>query len=141
MFLLVEPINCLGTGSVYCIHHPYASTTYKNNDAIRIHILQSDIITAHFEISIVTDSRISGKATPDATVDVSPGNNATVFLFKEIRYEIYVTRILLEQKPRYSVYFKCLLLLREEENNVVKHARWISTGEHVTGRILCTQSR
>src|SRR5215468_5369536 len=76
------------TGMEYHVDKPYASSTFKNNDQIRIPVSQQDIITAPFESTLHITGTVSGKKDNNANACVSLVNNAMAYLFDEIRYEI-----------------------------------------------------
>lgn len=68
-------------------HKPYASTTYNNNDEIRIPIQHQDVITDPSNSYLY----IEGKFTKNDGAAVQTSyltRNAIAFLFQEIRYEL-----------------------------------------------------
>lgn len=76
------------TGIQYHSYNPY-TTSYNNNDEIRIAIQQQDIYTLPHESFIYIEGTVT-KATNAAENAVMPSfiNNRAAFLFDEIRYEL-----------------------------------------------------
>lgn len=112
----------------YHTHLPYASTTFKNNDEIRIPIAQQDLITAPFESFIVIHGKVEAKKADGTAQDVSFVNNAMAFLFEEIRYEIFGKEIDRNKNVGITSTLKNILSVREEEKNVLKNACWLGPG-------------
>jgi len=118
----------LVTAYEYHTHQPYASTSYNNNDEIRIPILQQDIITAPFDSSIVITGKVEAKKADDVAQDVSFINNAIAFLFEEVRYEINGKEIDRTRNVGITTTLKQLCSIREEETKVLKNACWFGPG-------------
>src|SRR5436190_14874524 len=116
------------TGMEYHAHKPYASSTYKNNDEIRIPVSQQDIITAPFESTLHIKGTVSGKKTDGSAADVSLVNNAMSFLFDELRYEIGGVQLDRTKNVGITTTIKnCLSIQKAEENNL-KNACWLGVG-------------
>lgn len=75
------------TNAEYHTHQPYASTTFNNNDEIRIPIQQQDMYTLPSRSYIYIEGKLttSGGAPNQSATFV---NNAISFLFSELRYEL-----------------------------------------------------
>lgn len=116
------------TGCEYHSHKPYASSTFKNNDEIRIAISQQDIITAPFESTLHITGKITAKKNADAITDIYLVNNAIAFLFEDIRYEI--CGIVVDRTKNVGIIttLKNLLSLRQNETNMMKNACWYGVG-------------
>jgi hypothetical protein len=71
----------------YHTHTPYASTTYNNNDEIRIPVHQSDIFTYPAESFLYIEGTLLEKVDK-VNADYKLVNNVVAFLFEEARYEI-----------------------------------------------------
>lgn len=119
------------TGCEYHTHKPYASTTFKNNDEIRIPISQQDIITAPFDSTLHISGTISGKKTGGADADVSLVNNAICFLFEDIRFEVGGIVVDRTKNVGITSTIKNLLSVREAESKILKNACWLGPGNTV----------
>jgi hypothetical protein len=118
------------SGMEYHTHQPYASTTYNNNDEIRIPILQQDIITAPFESTIIVHGEVTGKKADGTALEVSLINNAVAFMFEEIRYELCGKEIDRTKNVGITTTLKNILSSREEEKNVLKNSGWVGPGNN-----------
>lgn len=117
------------TGWEYHSHKPYASSTFNNNDEIRIPISQQDIITAPFESFLHINGTVSGKkadGTTEATVALV--NNAIAYLFSDIRYELSGIEIDRTKNVGITSSLKNILSIREEDKNNLKNACWFGPG-------------
>lgn len=120
------------TGMEYHTHLPYASATFKNNDEIRIPLLQQDIITAPYESYIIIHGKVSGKKADGVTdLEVKLINNAMAYLFEEIRYEISGKEIDRTRNVGITTTLKHLISVREDEKNTLKNACWLGPGNSV----------
>lgn len=68
-------------------HKPYASTTYNNNDEIRIPIHHQDVITDPSNSYLYIEAKFT-KSDGGAVQTSYLTRNAIAFLFQEIRYEL-----------------------------------------------------
>lgn len=114
----------------YHTHLPYASTTYNNNDEIRIPIHQQDVYTLPCKSFL----HIEGKLTKKAHADVKPigvkfSNNAGAFLFEEIRYEINGIEVNRVQKLGIASTMKNILSVRANESNILENAGWMFSND------------
>lgn len=116
------------TGMEYHSHRPYASTTYNNNDEVRIPISQQDIITAPFESTLHVTGTVSGKKGATSVV-VKLVNNAIAFLFDDIRYEIGGIEIDRTKNVGITSTLKSILSIRDEEKHNLENACWFGPGE------------
>ena len=120
------------TGMEYHAHKPYASSTYRNNDEIRIPVSQQDIITAPFESTLHIKGNLSGKKANAAVADVSLVNNAMAYLFDEIRYEIGGVQLDRTKNVGITTTIKnCMSIQKAEEDNL-KNACWLGVGNTET---------
>lgn len=117
------------TGLEFHSHRPYASSTYNNNDEIRIPISQQDIITAPYESTLHITGTVSGKKAGGAATDVSLVNNAIAHLFDDIRYEIGGIEVDRTRNVGITSTLKNLLSVRDGEESVLKNACWLGAGK------------
>ncbi len=115
------------TGMEFHAHRPYASTTFGNNDEVRIPISQQDIITAPFESTLHVSGTVSGKKGGNA-VAVKLVNNAIAFLFDDIRYEIGGMEIDRTKNVGITSTLKNILSIRDEEKHNLENACWFGPG-------------
>lgn len=116
------------TGMEFHAHKPYASSTYKNNDEIRIPIAQQDIITAPFESTLHISGTLSGKKAQSST-DVSLINNAMAYLFDDIRYEIGGVEIDRSKNVGITSTIKNLLSIQKGEMEFYRNSCWFGPGK------------
>lgn len=76
------------TGIEFHNHKPYASSTFKVNDEIRIPLFQPDVITAPYESFLHVTGKVSGEKADKSAAVVALVNNAIAHLFTEIRLEV-----------------------------------------------------
>jgi hypothetical protein len=116
------------TGIEYHTHKPYASTTYKNNDEIRIPISQQDIITVPYESYLFIAGKCTGKKLDGTDAPVKFVNNAIAFLFDDIRYEISGIEVDKIKNLGITTTMKNLLSIQPNEVNSLKNACWLGPG-------------
>lgn len=121
--------NDVISGMEYHSHRPYASSTYNNNDEIRIPINQNDVITAPFESQIHIKGKVSGTKATGEPATVALVNNAVAFLFDDIRYEIAASEVDRTRNVGITSTLKNLLSLRKSEKNKLGNAGWLGAGE------------
>ncbi|XP_054257341.1 uncharacterized protein LOC128988496 [Macrosteles quadrilineatus] len=120
------------TSMEYHNHQPYVSCSYRNNDEVRIPILQQDILTLPFDSYVVIHGKVEATKTTGATaLDVNLVNNGIAFLFDEVRYEICGKEIDRTRNVGITTTLKNLVSIREEEKNVLQNACWFGPGETV----------
>lgn len=116
------------TNCEFHTHKPYASSTLKNNDEIRIAISQQDIITVPCESTLNISGKIKGKKATGDGVDMYLVNNAISYLFEDIRFEIAGIVVDHAKNVGITSTIKNLLSIREEEKNILKNACWFGPG-------------
>lgn len=132
MLDIESPVNYsdIITGMEYHSHKPYASSTYNNNDEIRIPISQQDIVTAPFESTLHVTGVLSGKKADNTTgASVSLVNNAIAFLFDDIRYEIGGIEIDRTKNVGITSTIKNLLSIKSGETGNLENACWFGPGK------------
>lgn len=117
------------TGIEFHTHKPYASSTFKNNDEIRIPISQQDIITAPFDSTLHIVGRVSGKKQDGTAAEVHFVNNAVAFLFDDIRYEIGGVEVDRIKNVGITTTIKNLLSVQQGELESLKNACWLGSGK------------
>lgn len=120
------------TGIEYHSYKPYVSSTFSNNDEIRIPISQQDIITAPFESYLHITGNLSAKTTADAEAKVKFVNNAIAFLFDEIRYELAGVEIDRTKYLGVTSTIKGILSTQSGEQSMLKNACWVGVGNNLS---------
>ncbi|XP_075213705.1 uncharacterized protein LOC142319916 [Lycorma delicatula] len=108
----------------YHTHLPYASSTYNNNDEIRIPIHQQDVYTLPHKSLLMVEGTLITKIGDKKAVESTFTNNTVPFLFEEIRYEINGTELCRVQKLGITTTIKNILLLRKSEENSLENFGW-----------------
>lgn len=116
------------TGMEFHSHKPYASSTFKNNDEIRIPVSQQDIITSPYDSFLYVKGTLDGKTTTGTTADVSLVNNAIAYLFDDIRYEIAGIEVDRTKNVGITSTIKNLLSVQPGEQETLKNACWLGPG-------------
>lgn len=113
------------TSYEYHSHKPYGSSSYKNNDEIKIVIHQQDLVTLPCESYLHITGKVSGKKADGSVANVSLINHFLPFLFEEIRYEISGIEIAKTRNVGTSSLIKTLLSVRPEDNNYLLNSSWL----------------
>lgn len=113
------------TGIEFHTHKPYASSTFNNNDEIRLPISQQDIITAPFDSYLHIKGKVTATKAANAEADWSFVNNAMAFLFDDIRYEISGVEVDRTKNVGITTTIKNLLSVKPHEENYLKNACWL----------------
>lgn len=106
-------------------HKPYASSTYNNNDEIRIPISQHDLITAPFESTIHISGTLTGTKADGTPATINFTNNAMAFLFENIRLEFNGVEIDRCKNVGITSTIKNILSLQFGEAKGLNHACWL----------------
>lgn len=117
------------TGVEFHTHKPYASSTFKNNDEIRIPISQQDIITAPFNSSLHVKGKVTATTANNTGADWGFVNNAIAFLFDDIRYEIGGVEVDRTRNVGITTTIKNYLSTQPNEENNLQNACWLGPGE------------
>lgn len=105
-------------------HQPYANTTFKNNDVIRIPIENEDVYTFPWDSLIYIEGKV---LKPDGTAPSTTAkfvNNGIMFLFDEIRYEIGGKTIDSVRNPGITTTMKGYLSYNKNESLRLQNAGW-----------------
>ena len=107
----------------YHTHLPYTSTTYNNNDEIRIPINQQDVFTLPCEsyLHIKLEYANAAGAHDPAHKLIS---NCAAFLFDEIRYEISGTEVDRVKNVGITSTIKNLLTIKPHNTKSLINASW-----------------
>ncbi|XP_054257317.1 uncharacterized protein LOC128982384 [Macrosteles quadrilineatus] len=122
------------TGMEFHTHKPYASSTFKNNDEIRIPISQQDIITAPFESTLLVKGTVKSTKTDRTEAPWHFVNNAVAFFFDEIRYEIAGIEVDRTKNVGITTTMKNVLSIRPHEVNMLQNACWLGPGEKLQSK-------
>lgn len=105
-------------------HQPYANSTFKNNDVIRIPIENEDVYTLPWDSVIYIEGRLLKKdGTASATAKFI--NNGVMHLFDEIRYEIGGKIIDRVRNPGIATTLKGYVSYNCNESRRLENAGWI----------------
>lgn len=75
------------------IHQPYASSTFNNNDEIRIAVQNQDSYILPCKSSLHIQGRITGTTVANNVENTTLVNNAICHMFEEMRYELNAVEI------------------------------------------------
>lgn len=110
-------------------HKPYASSTYNNNDEIRIPISQQDVITVPYESTLHITGSVVGKKAAGGVTDVNLVNNAIAHLFDDIRYEIGGVEVDRTRNVGITSTIKNTMSIFSGEEGSLKNACWLGPGK------------
>ncbi|EFN75330.1 hypothetical protein EAI_15762 [Harpegnathos saltator] len=105
-------------------YNPYANTTFRYSDGIRIPIQQQDLYILPCESYLY----VEGKVTKQVAVDgetVTLGYNCVTFMFNEIRYELDGVEI--DRNRNVGINSKNYVSLSSDKN-IMKNAAWETIG-------------
>lgn len=107
----------------YHSHLPYTTTTFNNNDEIRLPINQQDVYTLPCESYIHIKLSYTNK---DNAFDANNKliSNAIAYLFDEIRYEINGSEMDRVKNVGITTTMKNLLTIKPFEVNSLENACW-----------------
>ena len=107
----------------YHTHLPYTSTTFNNNDEIRIPINQQDVFTLPCESYLhikLEYKNVAGVYDPTHKLI----SNCAAFLFDEIRYEISGTEVDRVKNVGITTTLKNLLTIKPHNTKSLENASW-----------------
>lgn len=110
----------------YKTHTPFTSTTYGNNDEIRIAINQQDDLTYPCESYLHVKVAMENK-------NVNLSNNALAFLFEDVRYELGGVVVDRTRNVGVSSTLHNLLALTPSDENRLSNAGWCGYNKALTG--------
>lgn len=113
-------------------HQPFASSTFNNNDEIRIAVQHQDLCVLPSKSSLHVHGRLT-KAdgrTPTATTHLV--NNAICHLFEEIRYELNSIEIDRCKNVGLTTLMKNYVSQSPNKAALIENAGWISNNDNVT---------
>lgn len=112
-------------GLAYHTHLPYTSTTFNNNDEIRIPINQQDVYTLPCESYLhIKLEYTNSNGIYDQTLKLC--SNALAFLFDEIRYEISGSEVDRVKNVGITSTIKNMLTIKPYEINTLENSGWAS---------------
>lgn len=106
-------------------HQPYVSTTFGNNDEIRIPIQQQDLYVVPHESWIYVEGAFT-KGEDGALT-----NNAISYLFDELRYEINGVEVDRVKNVGITSTLKMVVSLTESEMKALENAMCTSSGDKI----------
>lgn len=105
-------------------HQPYANSTFKNNDVIRIPIENEDVYTLPWDSVIYIEGRLL-KADGTVSATAKFVNNGVLHLFDEIRYEIGGKVIDRVRNPGIATTLKSYVSYNLNESLRLQNAGWL----------------
>jgi hypothetical protein len=108
-------------------HQPYTSTSFNNNDEIRLAIQQQDAYVLPWYSSLYFEGKVTvfdeeAKVVPNA--DVRFANNGIVFLFDEVRYEMGGTLVDRTRNPGQASNMKGYPTYNRNQSVALQNAGW-----------------
>ena len=114
----------------YHTHQPYSSSTFNNNDEIRIPIQTQDLYTLPSQSFLYLEGTLL-KNDKTYSTNVNFINNGILFLFDEIRYEMGGTVIDRVRNPGITSTMKGYVSFTQLEGRTsLKNAGWNNEGEN-----------
>ena len=110
------------------VHHPYNSSTFNNNDEIRIAIQQQDACLLPSKSSVRVYGQLT-KADGNATALTNLVNNGICHLFREIRYEMNGVEIDRNKNVGITSLMKSLVSFSPSQVHLLENANWIGVEE------------
>lgn len=107
----------------YHTHQPYASTSYNNNDEIRIPIQTQDVYTLPSQSFLYIEGKLLDQ-TGKASTTLSFINCGILFLFDEIRYELGGTVVDRVRNPGVTALMKGYVSYTENESLKLNNSGW-----------------
>lgn len=139
IFNVTEPIE-FDNSIIHAELHtylPYASTSFKNSDEIRIPLQNQDVYTLPWRSKIYIEGKLTriknGQEEPSNTATLI--NNGLSFLFDEIRYELGGAVIDRARNPGITSTMKNYISYNSNESKRLMNAGWYS-GEDTVKNFL-----
>ena len=113
-------------------HQPFASSTFNNNDEIRIAVQHQDLCLLPSRSSLHVYgrlTRVDGVTPTDATQLV---NNAICHLFEEIRYELNAIEIDRCKNVGLTTLMKNYISQSPSQKSLLENAGWIDNNDRIT---------
>lgn len=108
-------------------HQPYASSSYNNNDEIRIPIEHQDVYTLPAESSLYIEGKVIVTDKDNQKIE-SPNirfvNNGIMLLFDEIRYEIAGSVVDRVRNPGIASIMKGYATYNKNQSAALQNAGW-----------------
>lgn len=122
------PFDDLITKKEFHTYLPYNSTTFNQNDEIRIPIQSQDIYPLPSESFISIEGTFKHETDPNSKL----GNNAFAYLFDEIRFELNGVEIDRVRDVGYTSTIKALASLDKAQSESLEMAGWTPFKENKT---------
>ena len=113
-------------------HQPFASSTFNNNDEIRIAVQHQDLCLLPSRSSLHVYgrlTRVDGQTPTDTTQLV---NNAVCHLFEEIRYELNAIEIDRSKNVGLTTLMKNYISQSPSQKSLLENAGWIDNDDRIT---------
>ncbi|XP_070529800.1 uncharacterized protein [Cardiocondyla obscurior] len=107
-------------------YNPYANTTFRYSDEIRIPIQQQDLYTLPCDSFLYIEGKIKIKKLDDK-LTAALGNNCVAFMFDEIRYELNGVEIDRNRNVGITSTLKNYISLTSDNAVMLQNAGWSET--------------
>jgi hypothetical protein len=115
-------------------YNPYANTTFRHSDEIRIPIQQQDLYTLPCESFLYIEGVLSDDDIPETNSDTTMDNNCVAFMFDEIRYELNGVEIDRNRNVGITSSIKNFVSLTAERSRKLQNAGWTVIEDNVEPR-------
>ena len=112
-------------------YNPYANTTLKYSDEIRIPIQQQDLYTLPCESHLYVEGKLNVESPTNATRSTL-ANNCVAFMFEEIRYELDGVEIDRNRNVGITSTIKNFISLTSERSKLLRNAGWFNDSSQIT---------
>ncbi|KYN14491.1 hypothetical protein ALC57_13297 [Trachymyrmex cornetzi] len=113
-------------------NNPYANTTFRHSDEIRIPIQQQDLYTLPCDSFLYVEGELTVKKKNDQ-MSSTLGNNCVAFMFDEIRYELNGVEIDRNRNVGITSTMKNYVLMTYDKTLIALNAGWNSRSDTEEG--------
>ncbi|XP_070529773.1 uncharacterized protein [Cardiocondyla obscurior] len=113
-------------------YNPFANTTFKHSDEIRIPIQQQDLYTLPHESFLYVEGKLT-KGKVVAAADVILGDNCIAFMFDEIRYELDSVEIDRNRNVGITSTLKNYAIVSSNRSVILRNAGWLGPTINANG--------
>lgn len=107
------------------VHQPYASSTFNNNDEIRIAVQNQDAYILPCKSSLHFQGRITGVNLATNVQHTTLVSNAICHMFEEMRYELNSTEIERVKNVGLTTAIKAYISQSSTQEDLLENAGWI----------------
>lgn len=114
------------------VHQPYATSTYNNNDEIRIAVQHQDLCVLPSKSFLHVYGKLQKVDAAAPAPNTNLVNNGVCHMFEEIRYELNAIEIDRCKNVGLTSLMKGLVSLNPGQSGVIENAGWIRDNEDLT---------